>query len=293
MPAIKGVFTALITPFFEDGSLNQDGLRTLIRGQISKGIHGIVVLGTTGEAPTLSEHEKVRIIQIAKEETAGRIHLMVGTGGYSTEQTIRQSRLAEELGADSCLVITPYYNKPNQTGLYLHYKAIAESIRIPLMIYHHPGRTGCRIEPETLLKLSDILNIIGIKEASSDINTLSIWMEKIDPNFSVFSGDDMFALPLLSLRGHGVISVASNLVPGAMINLVCSALKGDFASASEIHYRLVPLFRSLAIDTNPIPIKAAMNAMGFPSGPCRLPLTYLSENDQELLKKTLPQAAHG
>ena len=293
MSQLKGVFTALITPFSDKGEVDEEGLRANIRYQIDKGINGLVVLGTTGEAPTLSDQEKVRCVQIAKEECADRIHLMVGTGSNSTEQTIRQSRLAEELGADSCLVINPYYNRPNQEGIYHHFKSVAESIQIPLMIYHHPGRTGCRIHNDTILRLSDILNIIGIKDASGNLSDVSDWMEQVDPSFCLFSGDDTLVLPSMAIGGHGVISVASNIVPKEMINMVSAALEGDYNTARDLHYHLTPLFRTLSLDTNPITIKAIMNEIEMAAGPCRLPLTPLLESNLTIIKDILPKGIHG
>lgn len=285
LDGLKGVYTAIVTPFKKDKTLDEEGLRNNIQFQISQGVEGIAALGTTGEAPTLSEQEKVRILQIAKEECAGRIHLMAGTGSYSTEQTIRMSKLAEELGADSCLVITPYYNRPNQKGIYHHFKAVAESVHIPMILYHHPGRSGCRITTETLLKLSGIPNIAGIKDASGDLATQTCWLEKVAPSFSVLSGDDPLTLPMLSIGASGVISVTSNLSPKKMINLVSAALQGDFQTARGIHYQLLPLMQALSIDSNPIPVKAAMNLINMAAGPCRLPLTPLEEHHVKFIKE--------
>lgn len=293
MPLLKGVYTAIVTPFHEDGTLNEEGLQSNIQFQISQGVQGITVLGTTGETPTLAEQEKVRVLQIAKEECSGRIHLMAGTGNFSTEQTIRMSRLAEELGADSCLVITPYYNKPNQEGIYQHFKAVAESVHIPVILYHHPGRSGCRIAEDTLLRLAEITNIAGIKDASADLATLTTWLEKVDPQFSFLSGDDLLTLPMMAIGGRGVISVASNILPREMVDMVGSALQGDFLTARDLHYHLLPLMQALSIDSNPIPVKAAMNHIGQAAGPCRLPLTPLTDGHLKLLKETLPKVVHG
>lgn len=293
MSQLKGVFTALITPFLDNGTLDEEGLRANIRIQIKKGVDGVVALGTTGEAPTLSEQEKVRVVQIAKEECADRIHLMVGTGSNSTEHTIRQSRLAEELGADSCLVINPYYNKPNQEGIYHHYKSVAEAIQIPLILYNHPGRTGSEIKPETILRLSDILNIVGIKDATEDLSTMTEWMKLVDPDFSIFTGVDSLTLPTIAIGGHGTISVASNIVPKEMSYFVKTALTGDLNTARDLHYRLSPLFEALSLDTNPIPVKAAMDALGLASGTCRLPLTPLSIEKTQTLNDILPKVVHG
>lgn len=291
MSQLKGVYTALITPFTSQGTLNEEGLRENIRFQINEGVQGIVALGTTGEAPTLTEEEKVRVIQIGKEETLNKIHLMVGTGSYSTEQTIRQSRLAEELGADSVLVITPYYNKPTQDGVFQHFKAVAESIKIPLVLYNHPGRTGTRIETSTLLRLADVHNIVGIKDATGDLGAPSHWRTLLDSNFSIFSGDDLLALPMIAIGGQGVISVTSNILPAQMVKLVKCALENNYKDAKEIHHKLVNLFMALNCETNPIPIKAAMKLAQMPSGNCRLPLTPLSVINLQKLKRYLPNGA--
>ncbi len=293
MSQLKGVYTALITPFTDQGTLDEEGLRKNIQFQIKHGVAGVVALGTTGEAPTLTEQEKVRVLQIAREECSDKVHLMAGTGNCSTEQTVRFSRLAEELGADSCLVITPYYNVPNQEGIYHHFKTVAESIQIPVVLYHNPRRAGCRIQTPTLLRLSDILNIIGIKDASADLTTLSQWIEKVDPNFSILSGDDPLTLPILSIGGTGVISSISNLRPKEMVNLVSCALAGDFQTAREIFYHLLPVLEALSVDSNPIPLKAAMNLIGAASGPCRLPLTSLSDENLKLIKEALPKVVYG
>ncbi len=291
MLQLRGVYTALVTPFTDQGTLDEEGLRENIRFQIREGVDGVVALGTTGEAPTLSEQEKVDFIRIAKEETQNKTHLMIGTGSYSTEQTIRQSRLAEELGADSVLVITPYYNKPTQEGVYQHFKSVAESIQIPLVLYNHPGRTGSRIETKTLLRLADILNIVGVKDATADLATLGQLSAKLDASFSILSGDDSLTLPTIAIGGHGVVSVASNIVPGQMVQLVQAAFENNYKKAREIQKALTDLFTALSYESNPIPVKAAMNLLGMPSGSCRLPLTPLSEKYLQKLKHHLPNGA--
>lgn len=292
MPQITGTYTALVTPFDQNGHLDEENLQKNIQYQLANNIDGLILLGTTGESPTLTEQEKIRVIEIAKEEVQGRCHLMVGTGSYSTAQTIQNTKKAEDLGADSALVVTPYYNKPTQEGISQHFRAVADSTNLPVMIYNIPGRCGSNITPATLRYLSEIPNIVGVKESAGSITQISEIIEMIsrsNPHFSVMSGDDALTLPLLSLGGHGVISVASNLIPREVRTLVELALQGDFNKARDLHYHLSPLFRALFIETNPIPIKAAMNLCGFSAGGCRLPLSTISTENQEILNNVLTQ----
>jgi 4-hydroxy-tetrahydrodipicolinate synthase len=286
---ISGAFTAIVTPFNLDGSLNEKGLRENIRFQIENRVDGIVILGTTGEAPTLTHAEKLRIMRTAIEEAGGKIHLMVGTGSYSTQQTIENTLEAEHAGADSVLVVTPYYNKPTQEGLYLHYANLAKSTNIPIVIYNIQGRTGQNLETATLKRLAGIPNIIGVKEASGNIAQMMEVIETllpVRPDFSVMSGDDALAFPLMALGGHGVYSVLGNLYPDQVKDLCKAALNGDYSQARELHYSLLPLIRNLFIETNPIPVKAAMNLLGMAAGPCRLPLCEMSYNNFEKIKSS-------
>lgn len=286
MKRIEGVYTALVTPFDAEGRLDEEGLRNNIRFQIASGVDGIVPLGSTGEAPTLSLQEKERVIQISIEEAKGKVLVMVGTGSYSTQQTIENMRLAENLGADMALVVSPYYNKPTQEGLYRHFKAVAESSSLPLIIYNVQGRTGQNVAIETLKRLADIPKIAGVKEASGNISQIGEVIEIIArhrADFSVLSGDDNLTLPLMAMGGHGIISVVSNLIPKEIKKMVQAIAAEDYALAREIHYQWMPLFRGAFIETNPIPIKTAMNLCGLPSGECRLPLCeLLPENEQKL-----------
>lgn len=283
---LRGVYTAIITPFTESGEVDFEGLSHNLQYQLQKGIDGIVVLGTTGETPTLTEKEKEAIIRFAVKEVKGKTHLMVGTGSYSTRQTIENTAKAKDLGADSALIVTPYYNKPTQEGLYLHFKAVTAACNLPICIYNIQGRTGQNILTDTLKKISDLPGIIGVKEASGNIAQMSDVIETIGrkrSQFSVLSGDDALTLPLISLGGHGVISVVSNLIPGPIIQMTHAALKGDFCKARELYYQLMPTFKAAFIETNPIPIKAAMQMRKMPAGPCRLPLcNLLPENDLKL-----------
>lgn len=297
MQNITGLYTALITPFDAKGELDEEGLRQNIRYQLDSQVDGIVVLGTTGEAPTLTEQEKVCVLRIAKEEVSGKSLLIAGAGSYSTKQTIENSRLAEGMGANALLVVTPFYNKPTQEGIFQHFKAVAGAVSIPIILYNHPGRCGASISIETMQRLAEISNIIGVKEASDDIMLAQEIIGKI-PNFSILSGNDPLTLPLVALGGHGVISIASNLVPGEMKSFVDKLLRGDFTIAREEHYHLLPLFQALVLETNPIPIKAAMQLSEMAAGQCRLPLSQLDPKHLTHLKNTVnkytsPLGIHG
>lgn len=290
MPSLHGVHTALITPFTHDGALDEEGFRALIRRQVESGVEGIVPLGSTGEAPTLTKEEQKRIIAIAREETPEHTSLMVGTGTYSTAQTIENMQAAQGMGADSSLIITPYYNKPTQEGLYQHFKAIAKAVNLPIVIYNNQHRTSLNLQTDTLKRLMDIPSIIGVKEASGSISQISDVIElarKLRPEFSIVSGDDALTFPLMALGGQGVISVASNLIPEKVKALVDAASSGDFGLAREIHFNLMPLFKAIFIETNPIPIKAAMQLCGLPSGNCRLPLCSLNPENMLTLERVI------
>lgn len=271
------------------GDLDEAGFRQNLRFQLGK-VDGIVVLGTTGETPTLSEQEKETIIRIAAEEINGHVPLVVGTGSYSTKQTIENTAKAKALGADIALIVAPYYNKPTQEGLYRHYKEIASAIDIPICVYNIQGRAAVNIHTATLERIADIPGIIGVKEASGSSSQMSDVIETIAsqrPEFSVMSGDDALALPLIALGGHGVISVVSNLVPDLVSALVKACLSDDMKKAQELHYQLMPLCRAAFIETNPIPIKAAMEMCGMAAGPCRLPLCELSNENVSKLKEAI------
>lgn len=286
MRKAQGVYTAIVTPFDEMGRLDEEGLRQNIRFQIANSVDGIVALGTTGECPTLSSQERERVIRISVDEVKGKVLLMVGTGSYATQQTIENTRQAALLGADMALIVSPYYNKPTQEGLFRHYKAVAEATPLPIIVYNIQGRTGQNIQNETLKRLADLPTIIGVKEASGNITQIGEVIEMIakhKPGFSVLSGDDALTLPIMALGGDGVISVISNLLPDQVKSLVLSIVQGNWIEAREIHYRLMPVIRAMFMETNPIPIKAAMNFFGMASGPCRLPLCeMLPENEKKL-----------
>lgn len=287
---VKGVHTAIVTPMNASGELDENGLRANIRFQIKNEVDGIVALGTTGEAPTLSDQEKSRIMKICAEEINGKALYMVGTGSYATQQTIENTLKAEQHGADMALIVSPYYNKPTQEGIYRHFKAIADAVNTPIVVYNIAGRTGLNIQTDTLKRLADLPRIVGVKEASGNIIQMCDVIETLSrnrPDFSVMSGDDSLTLALMAMGGHGVISVLSNLVPASIKALVRHMEEGKYDQARTIHYELAPLFRAAFIETNPIPIKAAMDFCGMAAGGCRLPLCGLSEENAQKLKAVL------
>lgn len=293
---IKGLYTALITPFDNDGNVDEEGLRFLINYQIEGGVDGIVLLGTTGEAPTLDMDESERVIKVGIEEAAGRVPIMVGCGTYATKTTIKMAAVAELAGADSLLVVTPYYNKPTQEGIYLHYKAITDAVSLPLCVYNIASRTAVNIETATLERLAELPTVVSVKEASGNISQMMDVVERVvmknkKKGFSMLSGDDALILPLYSVGGHGVISVISNLIPRKMKELLL-LIESDIKKAQELFYAIKPLINAAFIETNPIPIKEMMAIANLPSGKCRLPLCRpLAHNRtklQELLKAHEP-----
>lgn len=286
MMMFKGAFTALITPF-KDGMVDEAGLKRLIEFQVKNSMNGIVPCGTTGESATLSYEEHERVIETAIEAAAGRILVIAGTGSNSTSETIMLTRHAEEAGADAALLITPYYNKPTQQGLYEHYKKVAEETSLPLILYNVPGRTGVNMLPETVARLSEIKGIAGIKEATGDLKQVSDVLEFSRKGFSVLSGDDFTTLPLLSIGGHGVISVTSNIVPKDVSAMVNGFLSGNSEKAKKLHYRLEPLNRAMFLETNPIPVKTAVSLMGMAEEEFRLPLVRMSAKNRARLKEAL------
>lgn len=285
---LKGLYTAVITPFDSTGKIDKEGLRQNLRYQLFHKVDGVVVLGTTGEDPTLNPQEKQTVIEIALDELQGKMTVLVGTGSYSTETTLTTTRKAQEMGADGALIVTPYYNRPTQEGLFRHFAAICEAVSLPICIYNIQGRTGLNLQTDTLQRLMQFPSIIGIKEASGNIMQMSDVMEIArtrDSGFSVVSGDDAVTLPLIALGGSGIISVASNLVPGPMQSMVQAALNGDFETARDWHFQLLPFLKSNFIETNPIPIKTAMQLCGMAAGPCRLPLCELAPSNLEFIKQ--------
>ena len=267
-----GVGTALVTPFTKDGSLDEAGVRRLGRRQIDAGVHFLVPCGTTGENPTLALAERLRIVEILVDEANGKVPILAGAGGYDTREVVHLAGEMRKAGAHGLLSVTPYYNKPTQEGLYQHYKAIAESTPLPIIVYNVPGRTGVNVEVSTLVRLAALPNIIGVKEASGNVAQMCEICRALPGDFQVLSGDDALALPLMAVGGRGVISVAGNEIPAEIVQMVEAAERHDFAAARVVHARFLPLMLGNFIEANPIPVKAAMAAMGLLDEVYRLPM---------------------
>jgi 4-hydroxy-tetrahydrodipicolinate synthase len=286
MSKLQGAFTALITPMHADGSVDYEGFRRLVRFQLESGISGILPLGTTGETPTLEEGEEDQLIDIAISEARGKVPVIVGAGSNCTKDAVKYVKRAKQKGADYALVVTPYYNKPTDEGIFLHFKACSE-VGLPILIYNIAGRTGKNISTSLLARIAELPNIAGVKEASGDVGQMMDVIDQIarkKPGFTVLSGDDALTVPLCSLGGDGVISVVSNAAPAEVTAMTKAALSGDYGKAMEMHYRLLPLFRAAFIETNPIPIKAVMNMKGLPGGTLRLPMCPLMPENEAKLK---------
>jgi 4-hydroxy-tetrahydrodipicolinate synthase len=267
-----GCGTALVTPFKKDLSLDEATLRSLVQRQIDAGINFLVPCGTTGESPTLTRAEHLRVVQITVEEARGRVPVLAGAGGYNTHEVIELAHAIEGLGADGILSVTPYYNKPTQEGLYQHYSAIAAAIRLPIVVYSVQGRTGVNVEPSTLARLAKIVNIVGVKEASGNIGQMATVINEVPDSFLVLSGDDAITIPLIALGGRGLISVASNEIPAEMAQIAQHSLAGNFAAARDIQRKFLPLMNINFVESNPIPVKAAMALMGLLEPVWRLPM---------------------
>lgn len=275
-----GVYTAMITPFQEDGSIDETALRGLVNTQIDAGIAGLVPVGTTGESPTVTHEENLQVVKIVIEEARGRVPVIAGTGSNSTAEAIEMTRQAKALGATASLQVAPYYNKPTQEGLYQHYMAIADAVDLPMVVYNIAGRTGVNIETPTLKRLAEHPLVVAVKEASGNVPQMMDVIASMPEGFDVLSGDDNLAFTLTALGGNGLISVASNLIPQRMVALVDAVLQGDLARGREEHYALLPLFRSLFLETNPIPIKHMMYRAGMCQLAYRLPMTPMSDEHQ-------------
>ncbi|MBB63708.1 MAG: 4-hydroxy-tetrahydrodipicolinate synthase [Waddliaceae bacterium] len=285
---IKGVITALVTPF-KNGELNEEGLRQNIRHQIAAGVEGVLALGTTGETPTLSENEQKRVIDITVEEAKGKVLVMLGTGTNCTATTQKKTKEAMEAGADAALVVTPYYNCPTQNGIYAHFEAVSK-IGFPICVYNIEKRCGRNIETNTLKRIAKLDSVIAVKEASGSVAQAADVLEQCTSDlsdFSVVSGDDGLTLPMMSLGAKGVISVLSNAFPSEIVKMVAAANAGDFTEARRIHFRLAPLFRTAFIESNPIPIKWVMEEIGLAGGDCRLPLLPFSVEGRQLMSDVL------
>ena len=285
-PLFTGVCTALVTPFL-NGQVNYPMLERLLQYQMDAGIRAVVICGTTGESPTLSDSEKLLLLQRAKEFVGDHCLIIAGTGSNCTEHAVALSRAAQDTGVDALLLVSPYYNKATPEGLYRHYSAIAASVDLPCILYNVPSRTGVDIPVEVYGKLSRIPNIVGVKEASSDIVKVARILSEC-PGFTVWSGNDDQIVPIMSLGGCGVISVLSNVAPVKAKAMADAALDGDFDTASALQLQLLPLIRALFSEVNPIPVKAAMAEIGFDCGPCRMPLTSISPGNLERLRSLLP-----
>jgi 4-hydroxy-tetrahydrodipicolinate synthase len=286
---LTGAYTALVTPFTKTGKVDKPRLRELVEHQISAGIDGLVPCGTTGESPTLSHEEHNHVIEMVAQIAAGRCKIIAGTGSNSTDEAISMTRYAKAAGADASLQVAPYYNKPTQAGLYAHFRAIAEAADLPMILYNIPGRCGVDIANDTMAKLRRDLPglIIGLKEATGNVDRVSQLRAMVDRDFCILSGDDSLTLPMMSVGAVGVISVATNIMPREVTEMVHAALKGDFERAGRIHTKLYPLFKDLFIETNPVPVKAALAMTGQIEESYRLPLVPMSDANKAQLRKTL------
>ncbi|MDN5346707.1 MAG: 4-hydroxy-tetrahydrodipicolinate synthase [Clostridia bacterium] len=276
------ILTAMVTPFKADGSLDVEGARRLASYLVEHGSDGLVVAGTTGESPTLTHEEKLALFKAVKEEVGGRATVIAGTGTNSTAASIELSKEAEETGVDGLMLVVPYYNRPSQEGLYRHFKAVAEATSLPILLYNIPSRTGRNMEVDTVSRLAEIKNIVALKEASGDLDQAAAILRKVPEGFLLYSGDDSLTLPMMAVGGYGIVSVASHVVGEKMQAMIQAFLSGDVARAARLHQELMPTFKALFVTTNPVPVKAALNMLGLPAGPVRLPLVEPTE--AELLK---------
>ncbi|NMZ28783.1 4-hydroxy-tetrahydrodipicolinate synthase [Pseudomonas protegens] len=287
---IAGSMVALVTPMDAQGNLDWDSLSKLVDFHLQEGTNAIVAVGTTGESATLDVNEHIEVIRRVVTQVAGRIPVIAGTGANSTREAIELTTNAKIAGADACLLVTPYYNKPTQEGLYQHFRAVAEAVDIPQILYNVPGRTACDMQAETVIRLSSVKNIIGIKEATGDLQRAKAILAGVPGDFLVYSGDDATAVELILLGGKGNISVTANVAPRAMSQMCAAAMAGDAAKAREIHETLMPLNKTLFIESNPIPVKWALHEMGLMPDGIRLPLTWLSAACHEPLRQAMRQS---
>ena len=289
----SGCGTALVTPFTASGAVDEERVRQLATRQIDGGVHFLVPCGTTGESPTLSGREQRRVVELVVETAAGRVPVLAGAGGYDTRTVIALAADMRRAGADGILSVTPYYNKPTPEGLYQHYRAIAESAALPIVVYNVPGRTGCNADVDTICRLAELPNIVGVKEASADMAQMCEICRAVPAEFSVLAGDDLFTVPLIAVGGRGVISVASNEAPDKMARLVSAALGGDFETARQLHTRLLPLMQINFIEANPIPVKAAMAHLGLLEPHYRLPMVAPTATSLERIVHVLDEVGLG
>jgi 4-hydroxy-tetrahydrodipicolinate synthase len=284
------VITAMATPFREDGAVDYDRAAELARRLVDSGSTGIVVAGTTGESPTLSDEEKLQLLRVVKEAVGGRAAVLAGTGTYDTAHSVHLSREAQRLGADGLLVVVPYYNRPTQEGLYRHFKTVAESTDLPVLMYNIPTRTGTNMLPETVARLSEVRNVAGIKEASGSLDQVSEIRRRTPEHFLIYSGDDSLTLPYLSVGAFGIVSVASHLVGREIAGMIAHFQAGRVEEARRIHLRLFPLFRALFVAPNPVPLKAALEMAGFPVGKPRLPLVEATPKEREQIAAAMRES---
>jgi 4-hydroxy-tetrahydrodipicolinate synthase len=287
---LSGAFTALVTPFRSDGSLDLDALARLVEWQIESGISGLVPCGSTGESATLTPEEHIRVVRHVVEVASGRVPVVAGTGSNSTREAIELTAAARSAGADGALLISPYYNKPTQEGIYQHYRMVALEGGLPIVLYNIPGRTASRIESATTARLSRVPGVAGLKECGGDFAATAETIQSVAPGFAVLSGDDPLTLPLLSIGASGVISTVSNIAPGPVSDLVRRFAAGDLAGARRIHYELLPLTLALFVETNPIPVKTALAILGrIPTAVLRLPLTEMAKKNRDRLEAALAE----
>ncbi|HEY6104193.1 MAG TPA: 4-hydroxy-tetrahydrodipicolinate synthase [bacterium] len=291
MAVFGRVLTAMATPFDESGAMNWEQVGALAKRLVENGSDGIVVAGTTGESPTLSDEEKIRLFRAVKETVGGRAVVVAGAGTYDTKHSIHLTKEAERAGCDGLLLVNPYYNRPSQDGLYAHFRTIAESTNLPCMLYNIPGRTGVNCLPETIARLADVPNIIAVKEASGSLDQVSDIRRRTKKDFLIYSGDDSLTLPILAVGGAGIVSVASHLVGREIQQMVRAFEQGEVARALQLHLRLLPLFKVLFITTNPVPLKAALNLSGINVGKPRLPLVEATAKEKEQIQAVLNELA--
>jgi 4-hydroxy-tetrahydrodipicolinate synthase len=284
-----GVGTALITPFTRTGALDEGAIKRLARRQIDAGVHFLVPCGTTGETPTLSEAERRRVVELVVEEAAGKVPVLAGAGGYDTKEVAHAARAMQKAGATGLLSVTPYYNKPTPEGLIQHFTAVADATPLPIILYNVPGRTGCNVDAATCARLATIPTVVGVKEASGNIQQMVEICKAVPEDFLVMSGDDALTLPLMAVGGRGVISVASNEIPGEMVEMVEAAERGDYAAARAVHTRIVPLMLGNFVESNPGPVKFAMAAMGLCEDVFRLPMVSPRPASQQKLLDILKE----
>jgi 4-hydroxy-tetrahydrodipicolinate synthase len=281
------VLTAMVTPFDQNGEIDFNATKTLVEHLITNGTDGLVVAGTTGESPTLTTEEKIELFKCVVEAAAGRVHVIAGTGSNNTQASMSLTKLAEETGVDGIMLVAPYYNKPSQEGLYQHFKTIAESTSLPVMLYNIPGRSIVNISVETIVRLSEIPNIVSIKEASGNLDAMAEIISKTPSDFTLYSGDDGLTIPVLAIGGAGVISVASHIIGNDMQEMINAFKNGDVQKAAATHRNLLPIMRALFIAPSPSPVKAALNLNGIQVGGVRLPMVPLSNKEQSALEKVL------